>query len=82
MLQAVQGYFRRAVRFPKRSTELLRGMKASSHVIGVCWLALSLLWDGAWQTILWAVVGLAGLVQSALVEKEILRRTTGAGQGG
>ncbi|RAX17677.1 hypothetical protein DC347_05685 [Pseudarthrobacter sp. AG30] len=82
MVQVVQGYFRSAVRFPKRSTELLRGMKAGSHVIGVCWLALSLLWDGAWQTILWAVVGLAGLVQSALVEKEILRRTNGAGKGG
>ncbi|MDP9889590.1 hypothetical protein J2X98_003201 [Pseudarthrobacter enclensis] len=79
MLQRFQSYFRKPARFPKRSTELLRSMRVSSHVVGVSWLALSLLWHGAWQTYLWAFVGLAGLVQSALVEKEIRRRTRCAG---
>lgn len=76
-MRGIWSYLRRASRFPKRSTETLRSMKISTHVLGVSWLALSLLWGGAWQMYLWAIVGLVGLTESALVEKEIARRALG-----
>lgn len=78
MLQAVQRYFRRALRFRKRDTPTLRSMKTSCHVLGILWLALSLLWDGRWQVLTWALFGLALLTQAALAEKELERRSKAA----
>jgi hypothetical protein len=50
-------------------------MRISNHVVGVGALALALLWNGGWQTTVWALVGLGWFVQSSLAEKELRRRT-------
>ncbi|SDS88468.1 hypothetical protein SAMN04489743_1114 [Pseudarthrobacter equi] len=80
MLDFMQRRFRSAVHFPMRSDGYLRGMRISNHVVGVGALALALLWNGGWQTTVWALVGLGWFVQSSLAEKELRRRTDTTGR--
>ena len=74
MFQALQQYFRTAMRFPKRTLSYLRSMRTSGLVFGIVWLVLAVIWLDTLRTTLLAILGLGWLLQAALVNREIRRR--------
>lgn len=74
MLQALQRYFRTAMRFPKRPLSYLRSMRTSGVVLGIAWLVLGVIWVHPLRTTLLVIFGLGFLLQAVLANKEIRRR--------
>ena len=74
MLQALQQYFRTAMRFPKRRVSDLRSMGTSGLVVGIGWLVIAVIWVDTLRTTLLVVLGLGKFLQAALAHKEIRRR--------
>lgn len=82
MLQAVQRYFRNALRFPNRDVGTLRWIRTGSMVMGVLSVLQAWLWTESgrwWSAALWILMALVWSAQGALAVRELRRRADSPG---